>query len=67
MGIRQNRPFLRCLQGLSRALLRFDKGEAAAAVLQRLLRVDTTDHLAARASLAAIEAGKTWREMGKAS
>lgn len=57
-GLVENRPFLRCLQGLSRALLRLDRREAAAAVLWRLLRLDPADHLCARASLAGIEAGK---------
>jgi hypothetical protein len=62
-GLVENRPFLRCLLGLSRALLRRDRREDAAAALRRLLRLDPADHLRARASLAAIEAGKTWREM----
>lgn len=58
-----NRPFLRCLQGLARALLRRDRREEAAAALRRLLRLGPADHLGARASLTAVEAGKTWREM----
>jgi hypothetical protein len=62
-GLVENRPFLRCLQGLARALLRRDRREDAAAALRRLVRLDPADHLSARASLAAIEAGKTWREM----
>jgi hypothetical protein len=62
-GLVENRPFLRCLHGLSRALLRRDRREDAAAALRRLLRLDPADHLGAGASVAAIEAGKTWREM----
>jgi hypothetical protein len=62
-GLVDNRPFLRCLLGFSRALLRLDRREDAAAVLRRLLRLDPADHLSARASLAAVEAGKTWRDM----
>lgn len=58
-----NRPFLRCLHGHSRAMLRLDRREAAAAALRRLLRLDPADHFWARSSLAAIEAGKTWREL----
>jgi hypothetical protein len=58
-----NRPFLRCLQGLSRALLRCERREDAAAALRRLLRLDPADPLGAGASLVAIEAGKTWREL----
>lgn len=62
-GFVENRPFLRCLQGLARALLRHDRREDAAAALRRLLRLDPADRLSARAKLAAIDAGKTWREM----
>jgi tetratricopeptide (TPR) repeat protein len=60
-----NRPFLRCLHGYARALMRLDRREAAAAALQRLVRLDPADRLAARTSLAALEAGKSWREMEK--
>ncbi|MBI4952967.1 MAG: cytoplasmic protein [Myxococcales bacterium] len=59
----ENRPFLRCLHGLSRALLRRDRREDAAVALRRLLRLDPADHLGAGARLAAVEAGKTWREL----
>ncbi|MBL8742051.1 MAG: hypothetical protein JNK04_13180 [Myxococcales bacterium] len=62
-GFVENRPFLRCLHGLSRALLRCDRREDAAAALRRLLRLDPTDSLGAGATLFAIEAGKTWREL----
>lgn len=62
-GLVDNRPILRCLHGLSRALLRCDRREDAAAVLRRLLRLDPTDPLDAGVSLTAIEAGKTWREL----
>jgi hypothetical protein len=62
-GLVDNRPFLRCLHGLARALLRCDRREDAAAALRRLLRLDPADHLGAGALLAAIEAGKTWRDL----
>lgn len=62
-GFVENRPFLRCLHGLSRALLRCDRREDALAALRRLVRLDPTDPLGACARLAAIEAGKTWREL----
>jgi hypothetical protein len=62
-GLVENRPFLRCLHGLSRALLRRDRRDDAATVLRRLLRLDPADPLRAGARLAAIEAGKTWREL----
>jgi len=58
-----NRPFLRCLHGMGRALWRLAQPDAAAEVFRRLLRLDPADHLLARANLAAIEAGKTWKEM----
>jgi hypothetical protein len=62
-GLVDNRPFLRCLHGLARAFLRRDRREDAAAALRRLLRLDPADPLGAGASVAAIEAGKTWREL----
>jgi len=62
-GLVENRPFLRCLHGLSRALLRCDRSKDAAAALRRLLRLEPSDPLGAGARLAAIEAGKTWREL----
>ncbi len=52
----ENRPFLRCLDGLSRALLRRDRRADATAALRRLLRLDPTDPLGAGAQLAAMEA-----------
>lgn len=66
-GIMENRPFLRCLHGLSRALLRCERREDAAAALRRLLRLDPADPLGAGARLAAIEAGKTWRDLEAAT
>jgi hypothetical protein len=58
-GFVENRPFLRCLHGLSRALRRRERPSDAAAALRRLLRLEPPDHLRAREGLAAIEAGKT--------
>jgi hypothetical protein len=48
---------------LARALLHDDRRTDAVAVLRRLLRLDPADPLVAGARLAAIEAGKTWREL----
>jgi hypothetical protein len=62
-SLEENRPFLRCLHGLSRALLRCDRREDVATALRRLLRLEPADPLGAGATLAAIEAGKTWREL----
>ncbi len=62
-GFVENRPFLRCLNGLSRALLRCERREDAAAALRRLLRLDPADPFGASATLAALAAGKTWREL----
>ncbi len=56
-GFVENRPFLRCLHGQSRALLRSHRREDAACALRRLLRLDPSDPLDARSDLAAIEAG----------
>ncbi|MBN2191334.1 MAG: hypothetical protein JW751_00840 [Polyangiaceae bacterium] len=62
-GYVENRPFLRCLYGLARVLLRDERRADAVAVLRRLLRLDPGDPLGAGAMLAAIEAGKTWRDL----
>jgi tetratricopeptide (TPR) repeat protein len=62
-GLLDNRPFLRCLQGMGRALFRLGQGDAAAEAFRRLLRLDPADHFCARADLAAIESGKTWRDL----
>jgi hypothetical protein len=56
----ENRPFLRCLHGFSRALSRRERPQDAAAALRRLLRLDPADPLGAGAGLAAIEAGNPW-------
>ncbi len=58
-----NRPFLRCLHGMARTLVRLGRGDTAAAVFRRLLRLDPADPLAARASLAALDAEKTRPEV----
>jgi hypothetical protein len=58
-GLLDNRPFLRCLHGMGRALFRLRQRDAAAEVFRRLLRLDPADHLLARAHLAAVEASKT--------
>ncbi len=65
-GIVENRPFLRCLHGLSRALLCCERREDAAAALRRLLLLDPIDPLGAGATLVAIEAGKTRRDLDMA-
>lgn len=58
-----NRPFLRCLFGLSRAQLRCEMRPDAVTSLRALLRFEPNDHLGARARLTAIEAGQTWRDL----
>jgi len=62
-GFVDNRPFLRCLHGMARALVRLGRRDAAAGALRRLLRLDPVDALCARANLDALEAGRTWQEM----
>jgi hypothetical protein len=58
-----NRPFLRCLHGMARTLVRLGRGDTAAAVFRRLLRLDPADPLSARAGLAALDAEKTRSEV----
>lgn len=52
------RPVLRCPYGLSRALLRCDRREDAAAALRRLLRLDPADPLGVGGRLAASRQGR---------
>jgi hypothetical protein len=53
-GFLENRPFLRCLEGMARALHRLKRGAAAEAVLRRLVNLDP----AARARVGAFEDGR---------
>ena len=54
-GLVDNRPFLRCLHGLGRARVRLGQRAAGAEALRRLLRLDPSDPLRARAGLDDLE------------
>lgn len=58
-----NRPFLRCLRGTGRCAFRLGDTDSAASAFHRLLQLDPGDGQDARSSLAAIEAGRTWKEL----
>lgn len=61
-GLLDNRPFLRCLNGMAICAWRLEARDAARAAFQKLLRLNPTDNQGARFNLAAIEAGRSWRE-----
>jgi tetratricopeptide (TPR) repeat protein len=60
-----NRPFLRCLQGLGLCWWRLSENEKAQEVFARLLLLDPPDALGARFLLWALERGLTWEEYGE--
>lgn len=62
-GLVDNRPFLRCMLGVGLCWWRLGKTRAAAAVFRKMLWLNPSDNQGARFNLAAVEAGKTWREM----
>jgi tetratricopeptide (TPR) repeat protein len=55
-----NRPYLRCLHGKGLALWRIGRMQDAAAIFQKLLRLNPGDNQGARFCLAAVEDGKAW-------
>jgi tetratricopeptide (TPR) repeat protein len=59
-GLIDNRPYLRCLHGKGLALWRLGRMQDAAAIFQRLLWLNPSDHQGARFCLAAVEAGQAW-------
>ncbi len=58
-----NRPFLRCMQGVGQCAWRLGHTREAAAAFRKMLWLNPSDNQGARFNLAAIEAGKTWDEM----
>jgi hypothetical protein len=62
-GLIDNRPFLRCLNGVGLCAWRLGDLRAAAHVFQRMLWLSPSDNQGARFNLAAVEAGKTWEEL----
>lgn len=62
-GLIDNRPFLRCLNGVGLCAWRLGDLRAAAHVFQRMLWLNPSDNQGARFNLAAVEAGKAWEEL----
>ena len=58
-----NRPFLRCMHGTGLCCWRLGNTREAAAVFRRMLWLNPGDNQGARFNLAAVDAGKTWKEM----
>jgi hypothetical protein len=58
-----NRAFLRCLRGAGLCSFRLGDTASATSTFRRLLQLDPADGQGAHFSLAAIEAGKTWKEL----
>lgn len=61
-GLIDNRPFLRCLNGMALCAWRLEERDASRAAFRKLLRLNPTDNQGARFNLAAIEAGRSWKE-----
>jgi len=62
-GLIDNRPFLRCMNGMGVCWWRLGKTREAAAVFRELLWRNPSDNQGVRFNLAAVEAGKTWEEL----
>jgi len=62
-GLIDNRPFLRCLNGMGLCAWRLGDRRGATAVFRKMLWLNPGDNQGARFNLAALEAGKTWEEM----
>lgn len=62
-GLIDNRPFLRCLNGVGLCAWRLGDFRNAAEVFGRMLWLNPSDNQGARFNLAAVEAGKTWEEL----
>jgi hypothetical protein len=61
-GLLDNRPFLRCMDGLGLCLWRLGKFVEAAEVFQKMLWLNPNDNQGARFSLANVEDRKPWTE-----
>ncbi len=60
-GLAGNRSLLRCLSGYGSCLWQIGRGDEAARVLERALRLDPDDRQGARPLLTAVRAGDPWR------
>lgn len=58
-----NRPFLRCLNGLGLTLWRLNRQPAALEVFERLLRLNPRDEQGARFNWTAVHDGRTWEDV----
>lgn len=61
-GLIDNRPFLRCMNGVGLCWWRLGKTSEAAAVFRNMLWLNPGDNQGARFNLAEVEAGKAWKE-----
>jgi hypothetical protein len=59
-GLAGNRALLRCLSGYGSCLWRLERGDEAARVFERVLRLDPTDRHGVRPLLSAMRAGEPW-------
>lgn len=64
-GMIDNRPFLRCLNGLGLCLWRLERFEEAEGVFMRLLWMSPSDNLGARFLLRPVRARKRWTADGR--
>jgi hypothetical protein len=64
-GMIDNRPFLRCLNGLGLCLWRLERFEEAEGVFVRLLWMSPSDNLGIRFLLPQVRAKKPWTEDGR--
>ena len=61
-GLIDNRPFLRCMNGVGLCWWRLGKTSEAAEDFRKMLWLNPGDNQGARFNLAAVEAGKAWKE-----
>jgi hypothetical protein len=61
-GLIDNRPFLRCMQGLGLCLWRLQRFEEAESLFQRILWLSPSDNLGVRFLLPRVRAGIEWSD-----
>jgi len=60
-GLIDNRPYLRCLNGLALCLWRFGHIQRATALFERMLWLNPADNQGARINVGDVRAGRPWR------
>lgn len=65
-GITENRPYLRCMAGYGMTLWRLERRDEAAAVFERMIRLNPNDNQGARFMLFAVLDGRSWEEWSAA-